>query len=76
MELTSHLLKKDADIRYIKDLLGHFSIKTPGKYLHLKKDQLVRFVSPLDDLWEKQKIHWQHMYSNYVDVFLKGISIH
>mgnify|MGYP003576163162 CR=1 FL=1 len=55
---ATHLLEKGVDIRYIKDLLVHFSIKTTEKYLHVKKDQLVRIVSPLDDLWEKQKIHW------------------
>lgn len=55
---ATHLLEKGVDIRYIKDLLGHFSIKTTEKYLHVKKDQLVRIGSPLDDLWEKQKINW------------------
>ncbi len=55
---ATHLLEKGVDIRYIKDLLGHFSIKTTERYLHVKKDQLVRIVSPLDNLWEKEKIHW------------------
>ena len=50
---ATHLLEKGIDIKYIKDLLGHFSIITTTRYLHVKKEQLVNIVSPLDDLWEK-----------------------
>jgi len=53
---ATHLLEKGIDIRYIKDLLGHFSIKTTERYLHVKKEKLVNIVSPLDDLFEKQNI--------------------
>lgn len=49
----THILEKGIDIRYIKDLLGHFNIKTTERYLHVKKDQLVNIVSPLDDIWKK-----------------------
>jgi site-specific recombinase XerD len=55
---ATHMLEKGIDIRYIKDLLGHFSIKTTEKYLHVKKEQLVNIISPLDDLWRKGKIDW------------------
>jgi site-specific recombinase XerD len=55
---ATHLLDKGTDIRYIKDLLGHFNIKTTERYLHVSKKQLVNIVSPLDDLWNKGKIDW------------------
>lgn len=53
---ATHLLEKGIDIRYIKDLLGHFDIRTTERYLHVKKEQLVNIISPIDDLWEKGKI--------------------
>jgi len=55
---ATHLLEKGVDIRYIKDILGHFSIKTTERYLHVRKDQLVTLPSPLDDLWKKGSIDW------------------
>ena len=55
---ATHLLDKGTDIKYIKDLLGHFSIKTTERYLHVSKQQLVNIISPFDDLWGKQKIDW------------------
>jgi len=53
---ATHLLEKGIDIRYIKDILGHFSIKTTQRYTHVKKDQLINITSPLDDLWQKGDI--------------------
>jgi integrase/recombinase XerD len=55
---ATHLLEKGTDIRYIKDLLGHFNIKTTEKYLHVSKKALVNIESPLDDLWRSGKIEW------------------
>jgi len=55
---ATHLLDKGTDIRYIKDLLGHFSLKTTERYLHVSKKQLVNIISPFDDLWKKQEIDW------------------
>jgi len=55
---ATHLLDKGTDIKYIKDLLGHFSIKTTERYLHVSKQQLVNIVSPFDDLWGNEKIDW------------------
>lgn len=54
----THLLEKRADIRYIKDLLGHFDIRTTERYLHVSKQQPVNIISPLDELIKKEKIDW------------------
>jgi integrase/recombinase XerD len=48
---ATHLLEKGVDIKYIKDLLGHFSIKTTERYLHVRKEDLVTIVNPLDELY-------------------------
>jgi len=55
---ATHLLEKGTDIKYIKDLLGHFNIKTTERYLHVSKKKLVNIISPFDDLWEKGSIEW------------------
>lgn len=55
---ATHLLDKGTDIRYIKELLGHFNIKTTERYLHVSKQQLVNIVSPFDDLWNTEKFDW------------------
>ena len=55
---ATHVLEKGIDIRYIKELLGHFNIKTTERYLHVKKDLLVNIVSPLDDIWKKGGLEW------------------
>jgi integrase/recombinase XerD len=55
---ATHLLDKGTDIKYIKELLGHFNIKTTEIYLHLTKKQLVNIISPFDDLWGKKEIDW------------------
>ncbi len=53
---ATHLLEKGVDIRYIKDILGHFSIRTTERYTHVSKEKLVQIASPLDDLWLKGEI--------------------
>jgi site-specific recombinase XerD len=55
---ATHLLDKGTDIKYIKDLLGHFDIRTTERYLHVSKKQLVNIISPFDDLWNVEKIDW------------------
>jgi site-specific recombinase XerD len=50
---ATHLLEKGVDIRYIKDILGHFNIKTTERYTHVSRRMLVNIVSPLDDLFSK-----------------------
>ena len=49
---ATHLLENGIDIRYIKDLLGHFSIKTTERYLHVRKEDLITLINPLDELFK------------------------
>jgi integrase/recombinase XerD len=49
---ATHLLEKGTDIRYIKELLGHYDIKTTERYLHVAKDRLIHIASPLDYLFK------------------------
>ncbi len=55
---ATHLLEKGIDIRYIKDLLGHFSIKTTERYLHVKKEELITIINPLDELYKGKQWEW------------------
>lgn len=55
---ATHLLEKGTDIRYIKDLLGHFTIKTTERYLHVSKKAPINIESPLDALWRSGKVEW------------------
>lgn len=55
---ATHLLDKGTDIKYIKDILGHFNIKTTERYLHVSKERLVNIVTPFDDLWRSQELEW------------------
>ena len=55
---ATHLLDKGTDIRYIKELLGHFNIRTTERYLHVSKNQLVNIISPFDDLMARGGIEW------------------
>ncbi|MEO5501092.1 MAG: tyrosine-type recombinase/integrase [Ginsengibacter sp.] len=55
---ATHLLEKGIDIRYIKDLLGHFSIKTTERYLHVKKESLINIPNVLDELNKSINLEW------------------
>ena len=55
---ATHLLEKGIDIRYIKDLLGHFSIKTTERYLHVKRETLVNIPNVLDELNKTLTLEW------------------
>jgi len=47
---ATHLVQNGTDITYVKDLLGHGSIKTTEIYLHLTQKELRNISSPLDNL--------------------------
>ena len=55
---ATHLLEKGIDIRYIKDLLGHLSIKTTEKYLHVKRETLINIPNLLDELDKSYNLDW------------------
>lgn len=45
---ATHLLNRGTNILHIKELLGHTSIQTTSKYLHLTHAQVLGVTSPLD----------------------------
>jgi integrase/recombinase XerD len=55
---SHHLPGKGIDIRYIKYLLGHFSIKTMERYLHVKKEALINIPNVLDELNKSITLDW------------------
>ena len=48
---ATHLLEKGVDVVFIKDILGHFDIRTTERYLHVRRDTLINIESPIDDLY-------------------------
>lgn len=47
---ATHLVERGTDISMIQKLLGHNNIKTTLIYLHTSNKDLVKIISPLDDL--------------------------
>jgi integrase/recombinase XerD len=47
---ATHLVDRGTDISLIQKLLGHNSIKTTLRYLHTSNKDLLKIISPLDDL--------------------------
>jgi site-specific recombinase XerD len=47
---ATHLIEKGTDITMIQKLLGHNQIATTLRYLHTTNKDLLKIISPLDDL--------------------------
>ena len=47
---ATHLIEKGTDVTMIQKLLGHNDLKTTMIYLHTSNKDLLKIMSPLDDL--------------------------
>ncbi len=47
---ATHLTDKGTDVAMIQKLPGHNDIKTTLRYLHTSNKDLLKIISPLDDL--------------------------
>ena len=47
---ATHLIEKGTDVTMIQKLLGHNDLKTTLIYLHTSNKDLIKIISPLDDL--------------------------
>ena len=47
---ATHLLESGTDISYIKELLGHSSLRTTERYAHVAKRKTLSMQSPLDTI--------------------------
>ena len=47
---ATHLHEHGVDIKFLKELLGHSSLKTTETYTHVSKRDISKIVSPLDTL--------------------------
>lgn len=47
---ATHLIEKGTDVTMIQKLLGHNNLQTTLRYLHTSNKDLLKIISPLDDL--------------------------
>lgn len=61
---ATHLMDKGTDTRYIQELLGHKNLNTTAIYAHVSKKDLMAIVSPLDRIFEDNKLKNKHLHQN------------
>ena len=52
---ATHLLENGTDIRYVQALLGHASIRSTVRYLHVSNAYISHIKSPWDALQKKEE---------------------
>ncbi len=51
---ATHLLEGGTNLFYIRDLLGHATIRTTARYLHVATTDILKTISPLETLMKKE----------------------
>ena len=50
---ATHLMEDGVDIYTIRRWMGHTSLVTTGRYMHVTREHLAKIKSPLDSLYEE-----------------------
>jgi site-specific recombinase XerD len=51
---ATHLLEGGTNLFYIRDLLGHATIRTTARYLHVATTDILKTISPLETLIKEE----------------------
>ena len=62
------MLEKGTAVRYIQEVLGHFSIKTTTRYLHVAREKLVVIQRALDCLSEERRNQLGDLLANHYNL--------
>jgi site-specific recombinase XerD len=54
---ATHLVDSGTDLHTVKELLGHSSLQTTMKYMHLSSKRIDQIVNPYDALLQEKKIN-------------------
>lgn len=52
---ATHLLEDGVNVFYIKELLGHATLWTTMRYLHIAQTDIMKTISPLDKIMEEEQ---------------------